>query len=327
MKLFTHPEGIFEIKVPFEWYYKNEIAGYKNESPFSFELYNDSCGCFQLSAYHKSEKTINPNIPRHKYDTNNLQFVNSQLPDEEFEIYLWATVVEDYFFMAKYVCQPNDFNRSQIKSEVKKVNESLATLMCLSKERRSLAVGLDRFDKFMMSLGASFDLKNDALVNKCFIQLIIVTANQIDAYLRVCIVLCYQLKEETNFFRIEYLFQKEEDKPLMEKKIYDVSKEMGIVNEEQHKELYRLYNLRNKVVHRYIITDIKTIELPEICLEYEKMCEEIRIILQNIEDEQFNKQIGYYSSKYSVNRFKDNTIDAVKSLINEKHLHDNYYRK
>ncbi len=61
MKYFTDPDGIFEIKIPLEWHYKNEVAGYENKSPFSFELFKNSQGCFQISCYHKTEKQINPN--------------------------------------------------------------------------------------------------------------------------------------------------------------------------------------------------------------------------------------------------------------------------
>lgn len=327
MKFFTHPKGIFEIEIPLEWYYKNEVAGYKNESPFSFELHENNCGCFQLSVYHSSEKKINSHLPKHNFNTSNLKFIESELPDNDFKIFIWATVVEDYFFMAKYICKQKDSNKKEIKDELKKVSKSLSTLRCLSEDRRNLAIGFDRYDKFNSALAASFDLKNQALKNKCFVQFIIITANQIDAYLRVCIVLRYQLQEKTSEFKIEYLFQDENDKPIMEKKIYDISREMNIINEEQCERLYNLYNLRNKVVHRYIITDIKTFELPEICLDYEELCEEIRLILREIELEQFQKKIGYYSINHPHRKISKNLINEIKSYTNEKHMYSDYFRE
>ena len=250
MKTFTHPEGIFEIKIPLDWVYKNEIAGYENKSPFSFELLDNNCGCFQISVYHKSEQEINPTLPKHKYNTNNLSFVKNQLPDPEFQMLLWATVVEDYFFMAKYICQPNDNNKKQIEKELTKVTESLSSLMCLSEDRRDFAVGFDRYEKFCASLAASFDIKNKAYESLCFIQFILINANQIDAYLRLCIVLKYQIIENTLLFKVAYLHQRDTDKPMMEKRIYNKAKEMGIISQEQHDLLYKLYNLRNKVVHQ-----------------------------------------------------------------------------
>ncbi len=327
MKTFTHPDGIFEIKIPLDWVYKNEIAGYENKSPFSFELLDNNCGAFQISVYHKSEQKINPTLPIHKYNTDKLRFVRNQLPDPKFQMLLWATVVEDYFFMAKYISQPNEENKNQIEKELTKVTESLSTLMCLSEDRRAFAIGFDRYEKFCASLAASFDIKHKAYESLSFIQFIIINANQIDAYLRLCIVLKYQIIENTLLFKVEYLHQKEKDKPMMEKKIYDKAKELGIVSTIQHELLYKLYNLRNKVVHRYIITDIKTIELLNLGLEYETLCEEIRLILSEIEKEQYNKKVGYFQSRHPDKMEESNIVNQLYAMVNEKHFYSEYKRE
>jgi hypothetical protein len=183
MKYFTHPEGIFKIKIPLEWYYKNEVAGYENKSPFSFELFQNTQGCFQISCYHKSEQKINSNSLKGHFNNDKLEFIRTELPDDEFKILLWATLVEDYFFMAKYVCQPTKHNLNIIKGQIEKVEYSLSTLMCLSLDRRELAINYDRYEKFNASIAASFDLKNKAIKSRSFIELIIIIGNHIDACL------------------------------------------------------------------------------------------------------------------------------------------------
>lgn len=327
MKYFTHPDGIFEIKIPLDWHYKNEVAGYENKSPFSFELFKNTQGCFQISCYHKSEKQINPNLPTNTFNVNKLKFLQTELPDLEFKIILWATVVDDYVFMAKYVCQPTKRNANIVKKEIKKVKDSLSTLMCLSIDRREFAINYDRFEKFNASLAASFDLKNKAIKNRTYIELIIIIGNQIDAYLRLCIVHKFQIIEETSLFKLDYLYQGENDRPVMEKKIYDKAKEMDILSEEQHKQLYQLYDLRNKVVHRYIITDIKTMELSSICFNYEFICEEIRLILASIEEEQFEKNVGYHGTKDPHREKDQNYVSELFSMVNDKHFSKEFHRK
>jgi len=327
MKYFTHPDGIFEIKIPLDWHYKNEVAGYENKSPFSFELFKNSQGCFQISCYHQTEKQINPNLPTNEFNVNKLKFIQTELPDSEYKILLWGTVVEDYTFMAKFVCQPTNRNANIIKKQIKKVEESLSTLMCLSIERREFAVNYDRFEKFNASLAASFDLKNKAIKNRSYIELIIIIANQIDAYLRLCIVHKFQIIEETSLFKLEFLYQSENDRPIMEKKIYDKAKDMGILSEEQHIQLYQLYDLRNKVVHRYIITDIKTMELSRICFDYELICEEIRLILVSIENEQFEKNIGYHGTGDPQRERDLNHVKELFSMVNDKHFSKEFHRK
>jgi len=327
MKYFTHPQGIFEIKIPLDWHYKNEVAGYENKSPFSFELFQNTQGCFQLSCYHKSEQIINPHLPKGCFNDDKLEFIKTELPDDEFKILLWATVVEDYFFMAKYVCQPTRQNLNIVKKQIAKVEDSLSTLMCLSLDRREFAISYDRFDKFNASLAASFDLKNKAIKNRSFIELIIIIANQIDAYLRLCIVHKYQIIENTFLFKLEYLYQAEIDKPIMEKKIYQKAREMEILSEGQYNQLYKLYDLRNKVVHRYIITDIKTMELKNICYDYELVCEEIRLILAKIETEQFEKNVGYHGKKDPHRKKEQSHVNELFSMVNDKHFSKEFYRK
>jgi hypothetical protein len=327
MKYFTHPNGIFEIKIPLDWHYKNEVAGYKNQSPFSFELFENTQGCFQISCYHKSEKKINSRLPKSDYNKNNLKFILTEIPDIEYKTLLWATVVEDYFFMAKYICQPKKLNLEIIKKQIEKVENSLSTLMCLSIDRREFAVNYDRFDKFHASLAASFDLKEKAIEKRSYIELIIINANQIDAYLRLCIVHKIQIIKNSNLFELGYLYQGENDKPLFEKNIYNKAKEMKILSDKQHNKLYKLYNLRNKVVHRYIITDIKTRELLKIGYEYEVVCEEIRLILADIETEQFEKKVGYHGLKDPHRKRNENIKNELISMVNDKHFNKEFYRE
>lgn len=326
MKYFTHPEGIFEIKIPLDWYYKNEVAGYANQSPFSFEVFEDSKGCFQISCYHETEKALNPTIPKHDYNTSNLNFIPCEIPDPEFKVLLWATIAGDYFFMAKYIYDREEVDLMVIEEQIAKVEFSLSTLMCLSSDRREFAIGYDRFEKFNASLAASFDLKYKAMENTALIELVILSASQIDAYLRLCIVLKLQTLENTDLFNLDYLFQGEKDKPIMEKKIYDKAKEMDIISEAQHKLLYRLYDRRNKVVHRYIISDIKTKELDDISYEYEYLCEEIRLVLRSIEVEQFDKKIGYHGLKDPHRKRDKSHVDELFSMINDKHFYKEFYR-
>lgn len=229
--------------------------------------------------------------------------------------------------MAKYVCQPTKLNIKIIKKQIEKVENSLSTLICLSPDRRKFAISFDRFEKFNASLAATFDLKNKAIKTLSFIELIIINANQIDAYLRLCIVLKFQILENTSLFKLDYLYQGENHKPIIEKKIYNKAKEMNILSNEQCNKLCKLYDLRNRVVHRYIITDIKTKELGEIGYSYELLCEEIRLVLYDIETEQFEKKVGYFGLKNPHSKKKEDYVNELFSMVNDKHFYEEFYRK
>src|SRR3989337_245004 len=81
----------------------------------------------------------------------------------------------------------------------------------------------------------------------------------------------------------------------MEKEIYKRAVKTKIINQELYDELFELYNERNKVVHRYIITDFRTEDILEIAMKYEKSDVKISSILNALEKKQFDLGIGLYA--------------------------------
>ncbi len=244
-----------------------------------------------------------------------------------FNVHLWHALVEDHMFMAKFIYDTVDQDSPKIKQELEKVELSLSTLVLLSQDQRVIALEIDKYEKFTASLAASFDLKNKALENKSFIELLIITANQIDAYLRLAIVMKTQLKARTNRIDITYLFQGESDVPINERKIYRQAKEFEIINEETYNTLEALYKERNKVVHRYIISSFKTIDIYKIVLDYEITCEIVRNNLKSVEDLQFKEGIGIHGNgKDPEAEPSDKDISILYSQINDKHLTEEFFR-
>jgi hypothetical protein len=291
-------------------------------------LYENSIGAFQISCYSDNEKPINKTIKIQQPDINNLEFVKARMDDEEFNMHLWYAVVDDHVFMAKYIYDVSKENEPEIKNELEKVELALSTLELISPDKRRLAVEMDKYEKFMTSLAASFDLKKKAIENKSLIELLIIIANQIDAYLRMSLVMKKQLKDKTNNIDIALLFQDENDQPVLERKIYRQAKDLGIINQKTYDKLEELYKERNKVVHRYIISKFKTRYLFQIVYEYECICEIVRLALKKIEDLQFNEGIGIYGNGRNPNdEPNENDIKILFSQVNDKHLIKELNRK
>lgn len=195
----------------------------------------------------------------------------------------------------------------------------------ISEDRREVVVGNFRVANFVASLAASFDLRNKAMENVSLIEMIIVVANQIDAYLRMSLMLKKQLDENSNRINISLLYQGDTDKAVMERKIYDLSKNEGILTEDLFNQLEHLYKETNKVVHRYIITDFKTRDLVDTAVSYLQLSEIICQILKEVEDMQIDKQIGYYGNLDR--NYSDIDIRVLHAQVNDKHLTDEFYRK
>jgi uncharacterized protein YutE (UPF0331/DUF86 family) len=152
------------------------------------------------------------------------------------------------------------------------------------------------------------------------VELVILLANQIDAVLRQSIILNHQLINRVNDIEVSLIFQKENDHPIMEKTIYQRALDDGVISQNQYNKLTELYIGRNKVVHRYIISDLRTDEIVRFVIEYSEIYDELGDQLIALEQKQYEYQIGIYSGETRPGENFD--AEMMKSLI--AHIRDKH---
>jgi hypothetical protein len=328
MKHWTEPNGIFLVQIPTDWQYLNPVVeGEEEKSPYSFQPYENAKGCFQISCYPLDE--LSPKLAdQYPNGVPSLTWRPSRIDDSEFCVHMFFGALADQALIGKYIYDVNHANNEQISEELQLVDNILKSLVIVPPSDRNLASDMEKFDRFQGALAASYDLLDNAIESDSFIEVIAVSANQIDAFLRLSIVIAVQIKNKTDEIPIKYLFQAEDERGLMERKIYDDALKYKIITDNDHKELNSLYKLRNRVIHRYIISDIKTRDLPEIALRYVEASEKVRLMLRDLENEQKRCQYGVYSKKFM--KFSEPDDEAVKRLfadVNDKHLIRKFARK
>lgn len=322
-KHWTEPNGIFIVNIPTKWQYRNPIIDdVEEKSPYSFEAYENSPGCYPLS-----ERGINPTIPVQKSNAQ-IKWLESRMDDDEFDVYLWHAQVEDQLCMAKCIYSRTDRKRSKIKKLLKSVRKSLESLRVIPKSERLHAIALNKYDNFIFSLASSYDLREKAFESNSYIEIIAIISNQIDAFLRISIVLRKQLNAKTKEIEVKYLFQEEDERGITERKIYKDAFSLEIIDQELLDRLNSLYDMRNRVIHRYIISYLKTVDIVEATINYIIISEEIRMILKSLEDEQINKQIGIYGKGFIKDyEFTMEDQQIAFAMANDKHMMDEFYRK
>lgn len=327
-KHWIEPNGIFIINIPVNWQYKNAvIASLKENSPYSFEAYEDSKGCFQLSCYSRSDKEFNHCIPVQKSNCK-VEWTKSRMDDDEFDMLIWHAQVDDHICMAKCIYSAKDRKLPEVKKLIKQSEEVLNSFKLIPTADREQAEKYRKYDNFLGSLGSSYDLRERAMESKSYIELVAIVSNQIDAFLRMAIVLKKQLINSTDDIEIKYLYQEEEGKKIMERHIFREAEELGIIDQIIFKELNELYGLRNGVIHRFIISHIKTIDIAEISARYLILSEKINQILKSVEDEQIDKGIGIYGEGFTREYIPTEEDQKIAhSMANDKHLMKEFYRK
>lgn len=326
MKHWTEPNGILLIKVPIDWQYLNSgLKDYGEKSPYGFQPYEDPIGCFQLSCYPLSE--LAPSIAKaNPNGVKKLSWKESRVDDSDFCTHLFFGAYFDQALIGKYIYDADLEGDHRITVELAIVNQILNSVVIVPKSDRKLAADLDKFDRFTGSLAASHDLLYTAIDAGAYIEIIAISANQIDAYLRLSLVITKQLEEKTNNIETRYLYQADGEKGIMERKVFEDALKSQVIDMETFDSLNELYNLRNRVIHRYIISDIKSRDLVEIAGRYLNALEIIRLILRNFEQKQAVVPYGVYGSKCREATVRDDATRRLYASANDKHLLEKYKR-
>jgi hypothetical protein len=326
MKHWTEPNGILLIQIPIDWQYLNSgLSDYEEKSPYGFQPYEDSIGCFQLSCYPLSE--LAPSTAKANPDgVRKLSWNESRANNSEFCTHLFYGAYYDQALIGKYIYGVGLEGDSRIAEQLAIVNKVLNSVVIVPESDRKRAADLDKFDRFLGSLAASYDLLYSAINALAFIEIIAITANQIDAHLRLSLVIAKQLEEKTNNIEIRYLFQADGEKGIMERKVFDDALEFQVIDAETFDSLNELYNLRNRVIHRYIISDIKSRDLVTIAGKYLSALEKTRLILRDFEQKQAVVPYGLYGTKSGKTSITDDAIRRLYAKANDKHLLEKYKR-
>lgn len=320
MKHWTEPNGILLIQIPIDWQYLNPgLIDYEEKSPYGFQPYEDPIGCFQLSCYPLSE--LAPSVAdANPQGVKKLIWKESRLDDSEFCTHVFFGAYHDQALIGKYIYDAGLDGDERIAEQIKIVNQILNSVVIVPQSDRKLAADLDKFDRFTGSLAASHDLLNSAIDSESFVEIIAIAANQIDAYLRLSLVIARQLNERTNDIQTRYLFQADGERGIMERTVFDDALKLDVIDQKAFDDLSALYDLRNRVIHRYIISNITTRDLVDIAARYLNALEKTRLTLRGFEQRQADKPFGVYGKKYGETLVTDDSVRRLHASANDKHL-------
>jgi len=175
---------------------------------------------------------------------------------------------------------------------------------------------MDILDNFLKGIAGSAGLLNRAIENGSFIECVCIYANQIDALLRIGVILDSQLKENNSTIVDNLLYQNESDKIIYERSIYKRALENNIISQNLFDNLSDLYDKRNRVVHRYIISGLTTKDILDIAVEYETVYKKIITVIANLETKQIKSNCGMTVLK----RCESSKLNfQIINMINDKH--------
>jgi len=175
----------------------------------------------------------------------------------------------------------------------------------------------EKLGNFINSFGAACLLLREAHKDGSLLEGLVLYASIIDGFCRIALVLKEQIINKTQSFDERYIFQGEEDKDFFtEKKIYKLCLEKNIIDQDLFDEIVAMYDVRNKAIHRFLITNIEYTHLEILLDRYELIFQRMRTIVYGLESRQIAEKVGMTISK-SVNEEEEKKInDGILCKIN-----------
>jgi len=184
-----------------------------------------------------------------------------------------------------------------------------------------------RFESFMRGLSAAVQLSRRAVDNGSFIESVCLAASIIDAQLRMGLILNYQLQTASSDLLDDLLHQPDKADIVTERSIYKRALKENIISQETYDELNALYYKRNRVVHRYIISDTTTEEVLRIAQRYSDMVHAVNESVRRLEDEQLRRGVGMTIAGDKVPQsIRGKAKEMMEKEADEKHGNPNLAR-
>jgi|GEM_PF-1193016 hypothetical protein len=299
MRRFMEDSGAFEIMIPVTWKY-SLMEGYIH----TFEEYELSkSDCFQFSIENietEEEKLKLAHLLGYLPDTeiNGLDYRSypDNISEEDtLNQKSWTTIYGDKILLFSFTydtIESKEDNPIPLEERIKTIHSVIASLTLFEDFERQQRLSSYRFEMFLQGIGATSVILRKAIENKAFIEATCILSNQVDSLLRTAIVLKKQLLNGNDKIELEWIYQGVSDKKKSEKDIYKKAKELNIIGSDIYDNLFKLYDDRNRVIHRFIISEITLAEVEHIAYDYYEIREKIKIIVDDIETEQVKQNVG-----------------------------------
>lgn len=161
---------------------------------------------------------------------------------------------------------------------------------------------------------AVFNLLRKARENNSYIEALALYASQVDAMLRFGLILKIQIRDKTDKFDSEYIYQKSKAFKT-ERSIFKEVLDLKLINNSEFKELSRLYDFRNRVIHRYFISDLEYSEIPVYLDRYLAIIDKLGEKLKKLEQEQVKKGVGMTKPDHL-----DLNDETVRTILRDEYM-------
>ena len=160
-------------------------------------------------------------------------------------------------------------------------------------------------------------LLDKAKKSKSHLECLVLSVAKAEALLRFCLILDRQIKKKNTDVERKLVYQDSPRDFYSERQIFKMSLEANIISLEDKNELDEIYEVRNKAVHRYFISDFEYAHLKYVLSRIDAIIEKIGNKCGNLEKRQVELGIGMTTKEHLViqDSMAKRMIDAEQRRI------------
>lgn len=144
----------------------------------------------------------------------------------------------------------------------------------------------DVLEQFLSGMAAACVKFNEAVEKRSAIERIILGAAIIDGQLRMALILREPLQSNSRSIQEKLLCEADDERGVSERSIFRRCRDAGIVDEPLFQRLGAAYDKRNKIIHRYLLSDANYAFATALVFEYADVIETVKQVVHRIESEQ-----------------------------------------
>ena len=153
--------------------------------------------------------------------------------------------------------------------------------------------GPERLTLFQEGMAAAVLRLNRAIESRSALECVALSAAIVDGLLRIGLILKSQLDSNSPEFDQKLLHQQDKDVRHGERWVIEQAGSRGVIPEEFRANLTRLYDRRNKCIHRFIISDVNYGFVTQLVFDYADAITRLNRYVGELETAQLHKGVGF----------------------------------
>lgn len=141
-------------------------------------------------------------------------------------------------------------------------------------------------------------LLDKAKKNKAHLECLVLSVAKAEALLRFCLILDRQIKNSNKIVERKLVYQDSPKDFYSERQIFEMALNSSIISPEEKDELDKIYEDRNKAVHRYFISDFEYSHLKDVLSRIDDLIQKIGNKCGDLERQQVELGVGMTTKEH-----------------------------